>query len=440
MHLIWENVVKNLMQMWTGQYKGLRTGREDYELHPTVWQAIGDASAASGNTIPGIYGPCPPNVASDKMSWTADTRSFWIQYVGPVLLAGRFTHRKYYTHFVLLVRLIRKCLQFEITDQDIEDIRTGFISWVKEYEQIYYQYDATRLPMCTLTIHALLHIADSIKAVGPVWAYWAFPMERYCGSLQPAIQSRRFPYSSINRYVVDRARLTHIKLVYGLEDQLRLGPPTKETGIAIAGYDTCVLLHPHRRLALDKGVLQDRILACLGTRHNIPPSALQRLRRALPSDVHSWGKVRIRNEGDTIRASSLNAHAQDGRDATFVRYELLVDRHARSHRRAESYEMRTFYGQLQHILVIELDQTAASNVPGFTAAGPFTFLLAVVQQCVIEEDNEDLDIHYYTRLGALEAVDISTIQCLVGRIRDRGRWAVIDRSGTLSRALYNEKT
>ncbi|EIN05118.1 hypothetical protein PUNSTDRAFT_29474, partial [Punctularia strigosozonata HHB-11173 SS5] len=60
----------------------------------------------------------------------------------------------------------------------------------------------------------LLHIAASIRATGPVWASWAFPMERYCGSLQPAITSRRFPYASINRHVLNDARLSHIMLTY----------------------------------------------------------------------------------------------------------------------------------------------------------------------------------------------------------------------------------
>lgn len=95
---------------------------------------------------------------------------------------------------------------------------------------IYYQHDPQRLSTCPLTIHALLHIADSILASGPVWTAWAFPMERYCGALQPAIRSRRFPYSSLNRYVVDRARLTQIKLRYNLEDTLNFKPKRKEAG------------------------------------------------------------------------------------------------------------------------------------------------------------------------------------------------------------------
>lgn len=89
---------------------------------------------------------------------------------------------------------------------------------------IYYQHDPGRISTCPITIHALLHIADSIKAVGPVWCYWAFPMERYCGALQPAIQSRRFPYASLDRHIVEDAQLTQIKTVYNVTQELSLRP------------------------------------------------------------------------------------------------------------------------------------------------------------------------------------------------------------------------
>ena len=101
---------------------------------------------------------------------------------------------------------------------------------------LYYQHDLQRLSACPLTIHALLHIADSILASGPVWASWAFAMERYCGALQPAIRSRRFPYTSLSHYVLDCARLTHIKLLYGLQDALPFKLILKEQGQI---YDNC---------------------------------------------------------------------------------------------------------------------------------------------------------------------------------------------------------
>jgi hypothetical protein len=90
---------------------------------------------------------------------------------------------------------------------------------------MYYQYSPDRLPTCPVTIHALLHIADSIEASGPMWAYWAFPMERYCGSLIPAIRSRRFPFPCIDRYVTEVAQLTQIKMYHRLHDTLSLRPP-----------------------------------------------------------------------------------------------------------------------------------------------------------------------------------------------------------------------
>lgn len=63
-----------------------------------------------------------------------------------------------------------------------------------------------------------------MKAVGPVWSYWEFPMERYCGTLQPAIRSRRFPYASLDRFVLETAQLTQIKVIYNLVDELNLQP------------------------------------------------------------------------------------------------------------------------------------------------------------------------------------------------------------------------
>ncbi|OSD02646.1 hypothetical protein PYCCODRAFT_1367075 [Trametes coccinea BRFM310] len=433
MHLLWENVVKNLMFLWTGQYKGLDCGSGDYLIESSVWDAIGAASAEAGDYIPYVFGPRPPNVASDKTSWTADTRSFWAQYIGPVLLERRFKHRRYYDHFVSLVKLIKQCLQFELTMLEIDGIRVGLQQWVMKYEELYYQYSPERLPTCPLTIHALLHIADSIIFSGPVWASWAFPMERYCGALQPAIRSRRFPYASLNRYVVDQARLAQIKLVYGPQarTQLALAPARILTGRHVHGYDTCVLLPAHTRTQLDRGII-DKIVGALCTRFDtVPPNVI---RQSLPHEVDEWGKVRIVNDGDTMRAAAMDSPRDDKRDATFVRYELLVDANARYRNRPVVLQPATFFGQLQHIFEIQLSAMPRNGYPGPNPPPPV--VLAAIQTCTIQRSNVTLDIHYYSRMGGTDYVDIQTVQCVVGRIKDRGQYAVIDRSGSLSRALF----
>ncbi|KAJ7474677.1 hypothetical protein B0H11DRAFT_1728327, partial [Mycena galericulata] len=46
-----------------------------------------------------------------------------------------------------------------------------------------------------------------------------------------------------------------------------------------------------------------------------------------------------------------------------------------------------------------------------------------------------LDVHFYSRAGALDIIDITTVQALVGRVKDvSNSWAIIDRSGVLARA------
>jgi hypothetical protein len=138
MHLIWENLIKNLILHWTGEFKGLDEGTESYQLSDPIWQAIGQATATSGATIPSAYGSRVPNIAKDRANVSAEMWSFWTLYLGPVLLRRRFRNIKYFKHFVLLVHLLNICLQFEISKDDILEIQIGFIQWVKDYERYFY--------------------------------------------------------------------------------------------------------------------------------------------------------------------------------------------------------------------------------------------------------------------------------------------------------------
>ena len=41
MHLIWANLIPNLILLWTGKFKDLDHDRQDYVVMPTGWSAIG---------------------------------------------------------------------------------------------------------------------------------------------------------------------------------------------------------------------------------------------------------------------------------------------------------------------------------------------------------------------------------------------------------------
>lgn len=99
--------------------------------------------------------------------------------------------------------------------------------------RIYYQNNPKCLSACPIMIHALLHIADSIEEAGPVWTSWAFPMERFCGWMQPAITSRCHPDACMAHYIVEHAQLTQAALVHGFTQELTLQP--SRSGV-IAGH------------------------------------------------------------------------------------------------------------------------------------------------------------------------------------------------------------
>ena len=175
---------------------------------------------------------------------TAEMWSNWALYIAPVVLRGRFKKDKYYKHFINLVKLLKLCLAFEIDETMLKEIDEGFKSWVQAYEKLvlfilylllysqlhrlYYRNDPDRLSACPLTIHALLHILGGIHMIGPVWTSWAFPMERHCNLLLPAIKSRRYPYESINSFVTATAQLNQIQLLYNLDKELFLDPEQTE--------------------------------------------------------------------------------------------------------------------------------------------------------------------------------------------------------------------
>ena len=135
MHLIWTNLIPNLILLWTGNFKDLDHDDEGYVLAPKVWQAIGEATLDAGKTIPAVFGSRVPNIAAEKSQMIAETYSIWMLYLAPTLLNGQFINERYYKHFVQLVRFLTLCLKFEITQDQINDLERGFQEWVEEYER-----------------------------------------------------------------------------------------------------------------------------------------------------------------------------------------------------------------------------------------------------------------------------------------------------------------
>lgn len=117
---------------------------------------------------------------------------------------------------------------------------------------------------------------------------------------------------------------------------------------------------------------------------------------------------------------------------------MLVDKNTRRRNLPVVLEKRTFFGQLNNIFLIRLDPSDALRL-----GSSETIILAAIRTCVNPrtKGNPSLDIHYYSQHGRQEVVDLTCVQCVVGRLRtlDDREWAIIDRSGNLARAVFDDE-
>ena len=113
---------------------------------------------------------------------------------------------------------------------------------------------------------------------------------------------------------------------------------------------------------------------------------------------------------------------------------MLVDRNARHQNLPVVLQPETFFGQLQHIIVMNIGPSEELDLKE-----PETIILAVIRSCA---DAKKLpggsDIYYYSREGSLEVVDVNCIQCGVGRIKDGDSWAIVDRSGEYAHPVFTD--
>lgn len=134
MHMIWINLIPQLVDLWTKEFHGLDDGQESYLIDPALWKLLGDICEESGNTIPSSFGCRVPNLTK-RSNFIAESWALWATLLAPHILRRRFKQAKYYTHFVRLIKLVKACMEYSIPKGELPGLREGFASWVQEFEE-----------------------------------------------------------------------------------------------------------------------------------------------------------------------------------------------------------------------------------------------------------------------------------------------------------------
>lgn len=200
-------------------------------------------------------------------------------------------------------------------------------------------------------MHGLLHIADGIEAAGPVWATWAFVMERYCGFVKRrAVRSRAHPYASIDRRILEIAQMNVVSLKYGLRKKLTLsgkrGKVVKDKfsgcRLPFVSFNSRAylivlkdphykLLAPRKRLNVSEGLrrqLADLIVTRCSPDFGRRKITTATARKYIPDQLTEWGRAQLSDGGDMIKGYALiNEGRPARRTCCFVRVSTLVSVH-----------------------------------------------------------------------------------------------------------------
>jgi hypothetical protein len=124
-----------------------------------------------------------------------------------------------------------------------------------------------------------------------------------------------------------------------------------------------------------------------------------------------------------------------------LQYQLLVDIHARVKRKRPEFEPRIFFGQLLRVFVVEIpealqeaEQAEEESDKEDANLRATQWIYAVIRSVKILE-TDAFGTNYYEEMAEIEIVDLEMVQCVIGRIRDRNRWAIVDRSTRSSAQL-----
>lgn len=160
---------------------------DGYNVPPDDWKDIGKDSVASNATFPAQFGDNMKDFTTHCHRLKAANWSRWAYSESLVHLFDRLKE-PHYGEYVNLIRAMMLSVQYELTTDEIAEIRRRMDRFVMYYEANMYRFDYYRIQACLSVIHYLRHIADCIEWAGPLFVYWQYCTERLCGMITSAIR------------------------------------------------------------------------------------------------------------------------------------------------------------------------------------------------------------------------------------------------------------
>lgn len=121
-----------------------------------------------------------PRTVHDLIHWKAsELKMFFFYYSIPVFEG--IMRQDYFENYLRLVSAVVILSSDEITEFDLITADNLLHRFVREFQIMY------GLRFCSITIHSLLHLADCVRRLGPLWVYICYEYEDINGQLLKTI-------------------------------------------------------------------------------------------------------------------------------------------------------------------------------------------------------------------------------------------------------------
>ena len=106
--------------------------------------------------------------------------------------------KKYWQNLCLLVSGIRILHQFKISAEQLRRAHQLLLTFVLDFEKLYYQRRANRLHFIRPCVHILIHMAPEVHRAGPAIVASQWTMERAIGDLGSEIRQPSNPFMNLS--------------------------------------------------------------------------------------------------------------------------------------------------------------------------------------------------------------------------------------------------
>lgn len=121
--------------------------------------------------------PRKPRSLDDMSNFKANEFDAMLLFYLPVILNG-IVKPIYLNHFKVLSNSVYCLRQENFCDDQLAKIENDLKKFVVDFENLYGSVH------CTMNIHLVKHIAESVRYFGPLWTFSAFPFESFISVLK----------------------------------------------------------------------------------------------------------------------------------------------------------------------------------------------------------------------------------------------------------------